>query len=372
MGRSEASAPQAGACAVWQAARGVARRAPLGAWALLALLAVGAAQFRAEPIRIEVVGGLGGVAQYTRHEAPFWTTRVPALTGGRLRAEITPFDRRGIRGQEVLPLMRLGVVPFGTVLLTLASAEEPELNAMDLPGMNPDLAKLRRTVARWRPHVEELLRERYGVELLAVYTHPAQVVFCRGAFAGLSDLAGRRVRTSSVGQSEFVTALGATPVLTPFAEMVPAVRNGSVQCAITGTLSGNAVGLHEVTTHVSRQAISWGLTVFAANADAWNALPAEIRTALRTGLAGLEEEIWAAADAETAEGLACNAGRPDCGTGRPGRLTVVEPAPHDDALRRRLVEQAVVPAWIRRCGAACEAAWARFGEPGPPAAAAPR
>jgi TRAP-type C4-dicarboxylate transport system substrate-binding protein len=315
---------------------------------------------------------LAGVAQYTRHEEPFWMTRVPVLTGGRLRADITPFDRRGIRAQEILPLMRLGVVPFGTVLLTLASAEEPELNAMDLPGMSPDLATLRRTVARWRPHVEELLRERYGVELLAVYTHPAQVVFCRGAFAGLSDLAGHRVRTSSVSQSEFVTALGATPVLTPFAETVSAVRSGSVHCAITGTLSGNAVGLHEVTTHVARQSISWGVSFFGANADAWNALPEDVRATLRTGLADLEQEIWAAAGAETEEGLACNAGRPDCATGRPGRMTIVEPTARDDELRRRLVEQTVVPAWIRRCGSACEAAWTRFAEPGQPAAAGSR
>ena len=158
-----------------------------------------------------------------------------------------PFDRSGIRGQEMLQLMRLGVVPFGTILLALASADEPELNALDLPMLNPDIATLRRTVTLWRPRIETLLRERYGIRLLAVYTYPAQVMFCQQAFTGLGDLAGRRVRVSSVGQSELIEALGATPVVTPFAEIVPAIRGGVVQCAITGTLSGNAIGVHEVT-----------------------------------------------------------------------------------------------------------------------------
>ena len=181
-----------------------------------------------------------------------------------------PFDRSGIRGQEMLQLMRLGVVSFGTVLLALAAADEPELNAVDLPLLNPDLATLRETERRWRPRLEELLRERYGVKLLAVYTYPAQVTFCRRPFSGLADLAGRRIRTSSVGQSEMVAALGAIPVVTPFAEIASAIRSGVVECAITGTLSGNAIGLYDVTTHVHAMAITWGISFFGANRTAWN------------------------------------------------------------------------------------------------------
>ncbi|WP_431268276.1 hypothetical protein [Dankookia sp. P2] len=152
------------------------------------------------PIQIKVVGGLASISQYVRYEAPFWTDKVAGLTQGRIRAEIAPFDRSGIRGQEMLQLMRLGVVPFGTVLLALAAADEPKLNAIDLPMLNPDIDSLRQTVSLWRPRLETLLRERYGVRMLAVYTYPSQVMFCQRAFTGLGDLAGRRVRVSSVGQ----------------------------------------------------------------------------------------------------------------------------------------------------------------------------
>ena len=141
------------------------------------------------PQRLRIVGGLAGLNQYTRHEEPFWTTDLPKLTVGHLHAEIVPFDRAGIRGQEMLQLMQLGVVPFGTALVSQSAVAEPLLAVPDLAGLNPDIASLRRTVAAFRPQLEKTLRERHGIELLAIYTYPAQVLFCKKSFDGLGDLA---------------------------------------------------------------------------------------------------------------------------------------------------------------------------------------
>jgi TRAP-type C4-dicarboxylate transport system substrate-binding protein len=315
------------------------------------------------PIRLKVAGGLAELGQYVRHEQPFWSRRVPELTDGRVRAEIAPFDRSGIRGQEMLQLIRLGVVPFGNVLLSLAAGTEPELNGVDLPILNPNIETLRLTVALWRPRLASILRERYGVELLAVYTYPAQVVFCRRPFAGLSDLAGRRVRTSSVGQSELLAGLGAVPVVIPFAETLGAVRSGVVECAITAAMSGNDVGLHEATSHISRLAVGWGVSVFAANRAAWAALPEDIRTALRDGLRQLEADIWRYAEVETENGLACNAGLDSCVDGRRGRMTVVNGRLEDEARRAELLRNVVLPSWVRRCGAECAQTWNRHIAP---------
>lgn len=330
----------------------------------LLTLVLAVAGFLAKPaaaqepqFRIKVVGGLADVSQYVRYEEPFWRRRITELTNGRVAAEIAPFDRSGIRGQEMLQLMRLGVVPFGTALLAIISTEEPEFNAVDLPALSPDMRTLRQTVNAFRPQLEQVLRERYQIELLGVYTYPAQVTFCTRPFTGLADLSGRRVRVSSVGQSEMIQALGATPVVTPFAEVIPAIRSGVVECAITGTLSGYQIGLHEVTSHVHAMAITWGISVFGASAGAWAALPREIQAQMRAGIAELEEEIWAAADRETGEGLACNAGLPTCTQARRGNMTIVPVSPADDERRRRLLTEVVLPRWVSRCGSDCVDAW---------------
>ena len=291
-----------------------------------------------DPIHLKIVGGLAGVSQYERLEKPFWDHRIEELSNGRIKAEVHPFDRSGLPGQEMLQLMRMGVVPFGTALLAVVSGDEPELNAVDLPALNPNMQALRKTVGLSRGHVQQVLRTKFGIELLAIYTYPAQVIFCAKSFTGLGDLTGRRVRTSSVGQSEMMTALGAIPVLVPFADIVNAVRTGVVDCAITGTLSGNEVGLSNVTSHIYPMAISWGLSFFGANAAAWDALPPDLQALLREAITGLEAQIWDASDRETADGIACNIGATNCSSGHsPSHMTLVPVTPEDDAKRKRLL-----------------------------------
>ena len=157
-------------------------------WLVLAVAALApAAAAAAAPVdggtvpaaRLRIVGGLGSLNQYTRLEEPFWRVTLPALTAGNVQADIAPFDRAGIRGQDMLRLLQQGVVSFGTAPLNLAGAEDALLAAVDLPGLNPDIAALRRSVAAFRPALAAHLRQRHGLELLAVYTYPAQVVFCK-------------------------------------------------------------------------------------------------------------------------------------------------------------------------------------------------
>jgi TRAP-type C4-dicarboxylate transport system substrate-binding protein len=313
-----------------------------------------------EPVELKVVGGLAGVSQYERLEKPFWEHQIETLSNGSIKAEIHAFDRSGLPGQEMLQLMRLGIVPFGTALLAVVSGDEPELNAVDLPALNPDMQALRKTVALYRSHLQQMLRTKFGIELLAVYAYPAQVIFCARPFTGLSDLVGRRIRTSSVGQSEMMAALGAIPVLTPFAEIVNSIRTGVVDCAITGTLSGNEIGLPNVTSYIYPMAISWGLSFFGANAAVWEALPPDLRATLKEAIAGLEREIWDAADRETAAGLACDIGAPDCsGEHSPGRMVLVPVTAQDEATRKRMLVESVLPGWIQRCGTDCVDAWNR-------------
>ncbi len=311
----------------------------------------------ATAIRLRVVGGLANLNQYTRHEEPFWTRDLPRLSGGRLAADIVPFDRAGLRGQEVLRLVQLGAVPFATALLSLAAAEDPELGAPDLAGLNVDMPALRRTAQAFRPYLEKMLRERYGAELLALYTYPAQVVFCAKPFSGLSDLSGRRVRTSSPTQSDLIEALGGTPVQTGFAEMVPNLKSGNVECVITGTMSGYTIGLDSLTTHVHSMAVNWGLAAFIANGAAWRALPPDLQALLKRELPRLEQAIWAESERETAEGIACNIGAPGCGGPRKGRMTEVKPSPADERRRREIFSATVLPRWVQRCGTHCAAVW---------------
>lgn len=307
--------------------------------------------------KLRIVGGLAGVHQYTRNEEPFWTRELLRLSGGKYTADIVPFDRAGVPGAEMLRLLQLGVVPFGTALLSATTLQFPEFGAMDLAGLNPDMASLKTSVAAFRPYLEKQLRERLGVETLAIYVYPAQVIFCRKPLSGLADLAGRRVRVSSATQADFISALGAVAVLTGFADIMSNMKSGNTECAITGTMSGNSLGLHEVTTHVHALPLNWGLSVFGANQSAWNALPPELKALLRNELPKLEAAIWAESELETAQGTACNSGAPNCVGARKGKMAVVALSAQDELRRQEVLAQAVLPRWLQRCTLACAEVW---------------
>ena len=333
------------------------RRAP---WAALALAwglqSVGLA---AEPpqYQFRVVGGLAGISQYTQWEEPFWSRELPRMSGGRFKADIVPFDRAGVPRDDMLRLLQLGVVPFGTVLMGSMTANYPQYTAPDLAGLNPDSSSLKLSVAAFRPFLEKSLREQHGVQLLALYVYPAQVVFCKKPFAALADLAGRRVRVSSAAQADFVGALGATPVHTAFAQIVSSVQAGSIDCAITGTLSGNGLGLQAVTSHMHAMPLNWGVALFAANLSAWEALPADLRTLLRKELPPLEAAIWEESERDTAQGIACNTGQSACTKGVKGNMVLVPMSAQDERKRQDIFVSTVLPRWLQRCGPRCAEIW---------------
>jgi TRAP-type C4-dicarboxylate transport system substrate-binding protein len=306
---------------------------------------------------LRIVGGIGGLHQYSRNEEPFWSKELARLSGGKYSAEIVPFDRAGVPGPEMLRLMQYGVVPFGTALLSNIATQTAELAAPDLAGLNPDIASLRKNLAAYRPYIEKTLRERHGVELLAVYVYPAQVIFCKKPLKALNDLAGRRVRVSSATQADFVGALGATPVQMGLPQITANMVSGNVECAITGSMSGNTLGLFEHSNYLHTLPITWGLAVFAANTTAWRALPGDLRALLSHEIPKLEAAIWAESERETADGIACNQGLPSCQAGRKAFMTVVSATAQDQAQRMELLKSTVLPRWLQRCGAGCSAIW---------------
>jgi TRAP-type C4-dicarboxylate transport system substrate-binding protein len=325
----------------------------------VACVAASAADTAPAPVlHLRIVGGLGSLKVFTQHEKPFWEAELARLSGGRYTAEVVPFDGAGIRSQEALTLVQLGAVPFATVQVS-GGIKDPELSAPDLSGLNPDMATLRRSLAAFRPYLEEVMRKRYGIEVLAVYAYPAQVLFCKKPLAGLRDVAGRRVRTSGPAQADLIEALGGKAVTIGFNDIVPYLKRDEIDCAVTGTMSGNIIGLPDITTTLHPMAISWGLSMFAANGAAWNGLPDDLRALLKRELPRIEREVWDESERDTADGIACNIGAPSCIGGKRGHMQEVPMSAADDRLRREIFASTVLPHWLQRCGPQCAATWNR-------------
>ena len=207
------------------------------------------------------------------------------------------------------------------------------------------------------PTLRDVYRERYGLELLAVWSYPAQVIFCNTSIKSLADLKGVKVRVASAMHSDFIEGLGGVGVTIPFDGLVDALKKHVADCAITAAMSGYRVGLHNATTHLAATTASWGPYVLFANRSAWERLDPKVREFLTAQIADLGDKLWQAADQETQEGIACLTGGGACKAGAPGSMKLVATTDADRKLVRQSFTNVVSPRWAERCGAACVNNW---------------
>lgn len=325
--------------------------------ALLALLAVPAVAAELPTIHLKVAGGLGQTDQFKEFEEPFWTKELAEASGGKITAEVSPYDQDGMSGAELLQFTRLGAITIGDVPLAQVASEDPEVAGVDLAGLNGDIHELRKSIAAYLPTMTKLYRERYNVDLLAVWTNPAQVIFCNREIHGLSDLRGVKVRVASAAHGDFVRGLGGIDITTPYNALMDALRNHVADCAITGAISGYRIGLQRVTTHLDPVTVSWGPNILIANHTEWQMLGEPARAFLRQQIDKLTDRIWTSAEAASEEGIACVTGTGPCPEGPVGHLKLVPVTEADRELERQVLSNSVLPRWARLCGAVCAAGW---------------
>ena len=208
-----------------------------GAAALLSLSSAALAQDLPKT-NLQIVGGLSNLTAYNDFEKPFWTKTIPERSRGQVTAEIKGFNEMGLKGPEILRLMSQGVIQFGTATLSYFASDNPVNEAIDLAGLAPDVQTARKVTEAFEPVYSKFYGEGSKVKLLGISTYPAQVLFCNAEVNSLGDLKGKKARSSTRTQAEFVEAFGRATVTMAFGEVVPALQDKVVDCAITGSLSG--------------------------------------------------------------------------------------------------------------------------------------
>ncbi len=323
----------------------------------IALISTGAMAAELPRTELKVVGAWGSLSQYKNYERPFWMEEIPEASGGAVTAEITPFNEMGLKGAEIFRLMRLGVIDFGSTVLGYVSGDDARNEAIDLAGLAPDIETARAVSEAYKPVLDDFYREQYGIKVLGVWPYPAQVIYCNVEIRGLEDLEGKRVRAAGRSIAEFVEALGGTGITMAFSEVVPALQNGVIDCAITGTLSGNAAKWTEVTTHLYALPIGWSQVMHAVNINRWESLDPAVREFLETKIGELEERIWEATAEETQQGFDCNAGLDSCTMGVKANLTLVPVSEGDREILANVLSGTIVPQWAARCTGDCVPRW---------------
>ena len=323
----------------------------------LLLAAPGAGAQDLPPTKVKAVVSFNNLNMYKSVEMPFWTETIPKDSKGAISVEMLSLTDLGLKGTEQMRLLRLGVLEFASGNLSYMSADNAAFDATDLAGLLPTIEIARKAVDAYEPVIDKLMNESFNSKLLLTFPAPPQVIYCKPKISSLADLKGLKVRVYNRTLSDFVEAIGGTPVTVAWPEVVTAFQRGTIDCGVTGTLSGNTGKWWEVTTHLYPLNLGWAVWFHAVNLDKWNSLDPKVQAFFLEHFAKLENDLWAMAAVEAQDGINCNTGKGECLYGYKGAMTEVPVTDGDKQLLHDLVGSTIVPRWAKECGDKCVKDW---------------
>ena len=332
-------------------------RAAMAAGLVTAFFAVSVDAQQLPRTHIKGVGETTAIINGSLLEQPLWKDTIPQASGGMVTGDMLPFDQLGLDNAAVLRLLKLGGMDFGTTDLSRLAADDPRFEGCDLAGLALTIDKVRAACNAYRPVLDRLLQENWNAKLLYIGIAQQQVFWCRVPIAGLADLKGKKVRVFNKTMVDFLEGVGATGVSMAFPEVIPSLQRGVIDCAVTGTLSGNTGGWGEVTTHQYPMSLGWAVRFTAVNINSWKRFDPKVQEFFVDQFKKFEDKEWATMAEAAADAENCNTSKQPCKFDKMAKLTIVPIKDSDKAEHKRLVESAVLATWAKRCGADCTKEW---------------
>jgi len=280
-------------------------------------------------------------------EEPFFRG-LAATTGLPLRIDYQTTDSFGLKDTHQLEALRDGRIDIVSLRFMQNIAKEPSLEGIDLPGRIPDFPKARQVVAAYSPTVDRYLQQGFNAKLLGVWSFGPQVMVCRSAIGGLTDVRGLKVRVASPGLAQLIKAVGGIPAILSFEDTQDALAKGIVDCAVTSAASASYASWTRYSRYYYPLAFQFGFNGYAISLSKWNSLSADERQKLTRAFHDFSTRLWTYSQYLERESEACITGD-RCRMLPSQQLTLVRPRRQDIQLLQDLSRQVVLPAWSARC-----------------------
>jgi len=297
-----------------------------------AALAVSLSPTLSGPVRAETTIVLGGAMPARGPDSRAlvsFAERVEADSDGSVTFEMS-FDGQVVDFRSTLGAVGDELVDAAQLYPAFYRSELKVMNAFVDMGLSATeswahTAAVAETVLLGCPSCEAEF-EKYDIKPLALAGSASFMMICRSAIDGLSDLAGKSIRSVSRNQA-LVTELGANPVTTVPSEVFEAMQRGQVECVCSPLDWIPAYGLAEVTGYVIDTPLTHDSSrmPLVMNRNIWNDLSDEGRQAILKNLPFLSAEATANNIAEGEEGRrAAEAAGVEFGDGGPEYVKAVE------------------------------------------------
>jgi TRAP-type C4-dicarboxylate transport system substrate-binding protein len=151
----------------------------VGSLGLACVVTVGGAPAIAQDLpkqNFKVVGTWSNLTNWQANEQPFWTKTVPESSKGQIGATIQSISELGLKGTEIVRLVRLGLFDFAHGL-PIYVAEDATVEGIDIAGVAKTFDMARKTVDAYAPVLNAAVEKKYGARVLNYYTWPSQMFY---------------------------------------------------------------------------------------------------------------------------------------------------------------------------------------------------
>jgi TRAP-type C4-dicarboxylate transport system substrate-binding protein len=224
-------------------------------------------------------------------------------SGGRI--EVTPsFDAAmGLKSADMVKAVAADRVPAADAFAPALNDTHQIFLVSALPFLAVTIPEAKLLYEVTRPAYEKALAAHDQILLYAT-PWPASGIWAKKPITAPADLAGLSIRTYDATSASVLKAAGAAPTLLSFADAMPRLRDGSVQAVLSSGDGGAGRRLWEFLPHFTEINYAMPLSIATMRRGVVDALPAELRQAVKDAAAETERHQWRLIETRLAENYA--------------------------------------------------------------------
>lgn len=229
--------------------------------------------------------------------------RIAGSTGGRLTVEPSYDAALGVKSAGMPEAVRNGGLEAGDAFGGAMSATDPIFALSSLPFVANSVAEAKRLATLARADYERALAG-HGLRLLYLTPWPPSGIWSKTALASPGDLRALSIRTYDSTSSDVMKKAGAQAFNISFADAQARVRDGQVNAVLSSGDGGAGRKLWEQLPYFAEINYAVPLSMAFVSAEAYEALPPDLRQAVDAAAAATEARQWAAVETRLGENYA--------------------------------------------------------------------
>jgi TRAP-type C4-dicarboxylate transport system substrate-binding protein len=213
---------------------------------------------------------------------------------------VTPaFDGSAMKAAQALAAIAGGSVPAGDVFGGVAGATDPLFLLSSLPFLTTSIADAHRLYDAAHPTYDAAFTH-MGIKLLYVTPWPPSGIWAKIPARTLDDVRRLRIRTYDTTSTTVMNALGAHAQLLTFNEVMPLLKDGSIDAVLSSGDGGAGRKLWEYLPVYTKLEYAFPLSFATMNHPLYDALEPKLRDAVDRAAAYTQTAQWLAIETRLA------------------------------------------------------------------------